>query len=166
MQRAAGLLAVLVVGTGAVLGTVSYLGGEPASVEFEDVQSPNVIVVGEETELQFSVENKNVDPITITAISLDTSLLGGIEVMGVEVNGRALPDRAGEKQDGPMADERMQYTIDREVPDGSLMTVNVIIRGVTPGRYQGDVSVWVESDILGVVPYSRAARTGITLTVQ
>lgn len=166
MQRVAGLLAVLVVGAGAVLGTVSYLGGEPASVAFEDVKRPPMIVVGEETQLQFSIENKNVDPITITAISLDTSLLKGVDVVGVEVNGRALSERAGEKRDDLMAAERMQYKVEREVPDGELMTVTVMIRGVTPGRYKGDVSVWVESDILGVVPYSRAARTGITFTVQ
>ena len=125
MQRAAGLLAVFVIGAGAVLGTVSYLGGEPASVAFEDIKPPAAIPVGGEAPLQFSIENKNVDPITITAISLDTSLLKGVEVVSVEVNGRPLSERAGEKKDDPLAAERMQYKIDREVPDGELMTVTV-----------------------------------------
>ncbi len=155
------LLATCVGGIGAV---ILYLAGEPSEVEVEFAAGQDITLAANAAEpatFAFTIENTNVDPITLTAIGLDTELLDGVAVVATTPAFRPPEERSYPLLGG----DWMEYKYDRQLGGGSKLDVELQFKGLSPGSYSGDLTIWVESDILGF-SITRARHYALDITVE
>lgn len=150
-------LLLLLVVAGVLL--IVYLGGEPNTLEVEAAVPP-AILVSEPAPLAVTIKNISVDPVTIESIALEDTLMDGLTVVSSDP-----PYTKAEERNNIIGGNWQQYTLNRTLSPGEEIVVTLMLQGTTPGQYTGDITVWVEDDILGV-SLARAKHVEMTALVQ
>jgi hypothetical protein len=73
--------------------------------------------------------------------------------------------RTTKERNYPVYGHWNEYQLDRAIFGGEKLTVAITFRATRAGQYSGDVSVWVDSKVLGLT-VSRARRAALNIRVQ
>jgi hypothetical protein len=162
MRRLVGLLTVIIVGAAGGYGGYEMWTGEPNEIRLYLDQSSYVVSVNEPFLLEVEVENVDVDiasDVHVNAVGLDQSLLNGLAVddMTLIIAGQEIPQAPGDWTD---------YKLDQSLAGGGKMTIRYTLRATQPGTYQGDVSVWVDSELVAGIERSKPRAETIRIQVQ
>lgn len=155
------VLTALATCLGLALALLIALAGEPNDIRVRLDANRRTVAANEEFTIQLNVENVSLDPVTLTGVGLDQSLLDGLEVVRTEPPFRAITER-----DYPIYGAWSEFSLTQDMPEGGVLTLTLTLRAAQPGLYEGDVTVWIENDILGIVPVSRARRAPLEIEVQ
>ncbi len=154
------VLGLLCVCVGGVVYFASSLVAETNTIRTEVTLDTETVVVGQTFTITVEVENVDLDAISIRAVGLDADLREGVEVVSIDP-----PFRATEDRSYPVVGDWTEYTLSRRVPGGETITITITLQASQPGFYSGDLSVWVEEDVLGM-DISRARHDKIEFEVQ
>ncbi len=153
------LIAALIVCVVGVILVWNTLAGEPNEIRTNATLDRSIVPVNEPFTLTVELENVALEPVTIKSVGLEDDLLEGARVTDVQPVFRAADVRSF-----PLVGDWTEYPLDRRLLGGSGMTVMVTLQAVTPGAYSGDVSIWVEGELLGITT-ARARRETIEFEV-
>jgi hypothetical protein len=150
------------------LALVLYLGGEPNEIAV-DIQPKTVALTRGDDEplsIEIEIENKSVDAVIISALGLDSKLMDSLEVVDLFVAGNS-ELRKPKERNYPVYGNWTEYKIDQTIPEKKKLYLTLQIKARPDaefGTYSGDLTIWVEDQVLGV-SLSRATRSTITITV-
>lgn len=151
--------ALIVCAIAAVLVWIT-LAGEPNEIRAEATLDRTVVQPNDQFTLTVELENVDLDPVTIKSVGLAEDLLNGARVVDVQPVFRAADARSF-----PLVGEWTEYPINQRILGGDTLTVTLTLHALTPGVYSGDVSVWIEGDLLGMTT-ARARRERVEFEVQ
>jgi len=154
------LLTLLILCLGGVGGVFLTLTGQPNEIRAKVTPATVAVAVSEEVTIELAIENVGLDTATISSIGVDQKLLDGVEVVSMTP-----AYRAARRRDYPLIGAWSDYKLDQQLFGGSVLTVTLVLRGVRPGTYGGDVTVWVESELFGL-PFERARRESLNVEVR
>lgn len=154
------VMVLFAVGTGGIVAVLLTLVGEPGEIRVSAALDRDTVPPNETFTLTVEVENVDLDPVTLKAVGLDADLLGGATVTSVDA---AAGDPA--ERSYPLLGDWTEYPLDRALRGGDKLAITITLVAATPGVYSGDVSVWVEGDLLGIST-SRARRAAVEFDVQ
>lgn len=155
------IVTVLVICVGAVLALLVTLAGEPNDIRIQLDTNRRTVATNEEFTVQVTVENVSLDPVTVNGVGLDRSLLDGLTLVRSDPPFTSITER-----DYPIYGAWSEYALAQDMPEGGVLTLTLTLTGAQPGLYEGDVTVWIENDVLGIVPVSRARREPLEIQVQ
>jgi hypothetical protein len=117
--------------------------------------------------VEFTVQNISTENQTITGIGLEQSLLDNLQVVSVTVNDSPLPTRGAKDRNYPLVGAWTEYSLDElQIAGNERLHVVYSLQAAQPGVYTGDAIVWVKTELFGIIPFSRAYRETLTITVQ
>ncbi|MBN2303639.1 MAG: hypothetical protein JXQ72_04140 [Anaerolineae bacterium] len=145
---------------GSGVGVLRTLGDEPNAIRVTAAIDRTDLVVGDTFIIELTVENVDVDPVLITGVSLENSLADGVQIMTTDPGYRSVKDRSI-----PLVNDWTEYRLDRRLGDGDTLVITMTLMAQQVGTYSGDVSVWVEYELLGW-KVSRARRANVEVTVR
>ena len=157
-----GLLTTIAIAVVAGVGGYDMLTSEPNEIRlFVNLSSP-AIAANDSFTLDVEIENVDVDidsALQVNAVGLSQSLLNGVVVdeMAVIVAGELSVQPPGDWTD---------YALDHDLIGGGKMTIRYTLRATQPGTYQGEVSVWVNSELVLGVTKSKARSESVQIRVQ
>ncbi len=154
------LLVTLAICVGFAVVLVAALRGAPNEIRTQVQVSQGSVASGDTFTIEISIENVNLDAVTITSVGLDDSLLDGFAVVSTDP-----PYRSVSKRDYPLLGAWHEYKLDQTLFGGDTLRVALNVQAVKQGSYSGDVTVWVEGNLLGV-PFERARRDTLEFVVQ
>jgi hypothetical protein len=164
MARGCGILGVIIV-IGlcllVVVATIIHLGTEPGSIHVQATVDKRTVAVGDTFTIEVTVENVDLNSLTITGVGLDEDLLKGAAVQASDPAYRAVKAR-----DYPVYGTWDEFTLDHELAGGRTLILTLTLTATQAGSYSGDVTVWIDSDLLGIVPLARAGRASVHYEVQ
>ncbi len=138
----------------------SLLLAETNEVRVTVHSSADVIPQGQPFTVTVTVENVELDPARISAVGLSSDILDGATVTATE------PELAEvQSRDWYVLGAWDDYVTNQLVLGGDEMVVTFTLTAKQPGAYSGDVTVWVEHDVLGV-RYERPRRERLEFQVQ
>jgi hypothetical protein len=155
------ILTVLVICVGAVAGMLITLASEPNDIRVQLDTNRRTVAANEEFTIAVNVENVSLDPVTLNGVGLDRSLLDGLSVVRSDPPFRSITER-----DYPIYGAWSEFSLDQDMAEGTVFTLTLTLTATQPGLYEGDVTVWIENDVLGIVPVSRARRAPLEIQVQ
>jgi hypothetical protein len=160
------VLAALATCGGGVVAFLLYLGGDPNAIEIleDDFKAPETVALDETFAVEFTVKNVSLDPVTINGVGLDKSLLDGVEVVEISVEDQSVR-LSTEDRNYPLYGDWREYELDRDVPDGDTVAITFMFKATKIGIHSGDLTVWIESDFLGM-PIARARRKALDFDVR
>ena len=153
------LLVIMAICIGVVAMLVTALVGEPNEIRTQVQVSQHNITSGDTFTIEITIENVDLEGVTITSIGMEDSLLDGLVIVSMEPSYRSVKGR-----DYPLLGSWNEYTLDQNLFGGDTLTVTLNVQAVQRGSYSGDVTVWVEGTLLGV-PFERARRDTLEFTV-
>lgn len=154
------VMALFAAGTGGIVAVLLTLVGEPGEIRVSAALDRDTVAASETFTLTVEVENVDLDPVTLKAVGLDADLLDGATVTSVD-----LATGDPEERSYPLLGDWTEYPLERALRGGDKLTITITLVAATPGVYSGDVSVWVEGDLLGIST-SRARRAAVEFDVQ
>lgn len=154
------VMALFAVGTGGIVAVLLTLVGEPGEIRISAAFDRDTVAANETFTLTIDIENVDLDPVTLKAVGLDADLLEGATVTSVDAAAGAPEERSY-----PLLGDWTEYPLDRALRGGDKLTLTIMLVAATPGVYSGDVSVWVEGDLLGIAT-SRARRAAVEFEIQ
>jgi len=155
------ILTVLVICVGAVAGLLITLASEPNDIRVQLDTNRRTVAANEEFTIAVNVENVSLDPVALNGVGLDQSLLDGLSVVRSDPPFRSITER-----DYPIYGAWSEFSLDQDMAEGTVFTLTLTLTATQPGLYEGDVTVWIENDVLGIVPVSRARRAPLEIQVQ
>lgn len=153
-------LALLALLIGGVAAIALYWAGEPNSIQVTVAPSQIQLSAPEQVSFQVRIQNVGLDPVTVTGIGLEPELLAGTRVVGSQPAYRSITQRSY-----PVYGEWQEFRLDTLLSPGATLEVSFTLEGVQPGMYETDLTVWIESDLLGV-QVARAARATLDVEVR
>ena len=144
-----------------VVAAIIHLGTEPNSIRVGARIDKSTVAAGETFTVEVTVENVDLDSLTITGVGLDQDLLKGAAVQSSDPAYRAVKAR-----DYPVYGTWDEFTFDRDLAGGTTLVLTFTLTATQAGSYSGDVTVWIDSDLLGIVPLARAGRDSVRYEVQ
>jgi hypothetical protein len=160
VRRALAVVLVLAVIGGGVAGGLTILSGEPNEIRTTLEPQEITVAAGETFTVELTIENVDLDSVTITGIGIDQSLLDGMSLEQMDPGYRAVEER-----NYPVYGHWSEYKLNRAIFDGDKLTLILTFRAKTAGQYSGDVSAWVETKVMGLTA-SRARRAVLEVKVQ
>jgi hypothetical protein len=160
VRRGLAFVAVLVVIGGGIVGGLNVLSGEPNEIRTTVEPAEITVATGETVTVELTIENVDLDSVNVNHIGIDQSLLDGVSVEQMDPAFRAVKER-----NYPVYGHWNEYQFDRVIFGGEKLTVVITFRAAKAGQYSGDVSVWVDSSLLGLT-VSRARRAALDIRVQ
>ncbi len=161
--KGCGLLIVLVgVLVGCVVGIAAalHIGDEPDTLAVTPLFTPNRVKAGEPFTLTVDIHNIDTAGVTIVGVGLGETLLDGASVQAVEPTFRSVKSHSY-----PYYGDWQEYRVYKYLPADGTLTVTFSLKGLQPGTYTGDVTVWIEGKILGLLKLNRAWREKVTFDV-
>lgn len=155
-----GIVLIVLVVCGVIFAAVSHFIGQPNALRTSLASNTNDLTVGEALTVTLTVENVDVDAVTISGIGLGKSLLKGLSVESIEPRYRAI-----KKHDYPIYGEWSEYALDQTLLGGEKLDITLTLKAIQPGTYSGDITVWVESDFYGI-SMAQARRETLRLKVR
>lgn len=163
-MRGRGILISLVGVVVAAAAGLFYLSGEPNSIAIQVNPQANLVDRAGSLVVNVSIENVSLDPVVIQGVGLDSDLLDGVTVQEVLVDSQPVILNADEKS-YPLYGSWTEYELDSELAGGRTMELTFTLSPQEAGAHAGDVTVWIEEDVVGVaVP--RAARERLDFEVR
>lgn len=154
-------LLVILLACVAIVAVAAYtLVSETNEIRVTVHSSADVVPQGQPFTVTVTVENVELDPVRISAIGLSSDLLDGATVTATEP---ALAEV--ESRDWYVLGAWDDYTTNQLVLGGDEMVVTFTLTATQPGSYSGDVTVWVEKDLLGA-RYERPRHERLEFQVQ
>jgi hypothetical protein len=160
VRRGLAFVAVLVVIGGGIAGGLSILSGEPNEIRTKVEPAEITVAAGETFTVDLTIENVDLNSVNINNIGIDQSLLDGASVEQMDPAYRTVKER-----NYPVYGHWNAYQFDRTIFGGEKLTVAITFRAAKAGQYSGDVSVWIDNDVLGLT-FSRARRVTLDVKVQ
>jgi hypothetical protein len=151
------IVAAFLLGTYVVYST---LAGEPNEIRIDATVDQQVIAANSPFTITVEVENVDLDTVTLKAVGLDEDLLAGATVVSIDP-----ATRTPQENSYPLVGTWTEYPLARRLLGGDTLTVTITLNATTPGVYSGELSMWVEGDLLGINT-SRARRTTLDYEVQ
>lgn len=151
------LVAVCVLAVSAAV----HIGDEPDNIAVAVEMPQDSIAVGETLTLTVTIDNLDLNAVTIVGIGLDTGLLNGVTVQSSEPAYRGTKERSY-----PLYGDWTEFRLSRTLADGETLPVTLTLEGVAPGIYTGDLTVWIEGEVLGFFPLDRAWRDTVEFEVR
>lgn len=158
------MLVLLLVLAALVVAALFYLSGEPNTLAIDVNPQANMITRSESLVVNITVENVGLDPVTITGLGVDADLLDGAVVAETLINSQPVA-LAFEEKSYPLYGSWTEYALDWSLAGGATMDITLSLTSDEVGAYSGDISVWVEDDLLGL-PLARAAREQLAFEVR
>jgi hypothetical protein len=149
--------AALAVCVGVTVMLVVTALGEPNEIRVDLEVTPDQPVAAQPFSVVVDIENVDLDPVTIAGIGLDQDLLDGLTLVSTEPSYRSSEDHSY-----PFLGDWTEYAFDQRLSGGETFTVTLMLQAETAGLYSGDVTVWIETDFLGVT-LSRARRAALEI---
>lgn len=156
-----GIVILLLACCGLVAAAAVHIGDEPNAVSLTAVAEPATTSVGNTVRITVTIENLDLDEVTLVGVGLDESLLDGGLVAGADPGFRGVEQRSY-----PLYGDWSEYRYNRVLQDGETVTIIFTLTAAQRGTFEGDVSAWLEADLLGVFPLDRAVREPVSFTVQ
>ncbi len=154
------LLVILGLCGGSAVGVLRSLADEPNSIRLDVTVEREELVVGDTVLIEMTVENVDVDPVTITGVGLDHELLDGLSLGTIDPAYRSSEDRSF-----PFVGEWHEYAFTRQLQGGETLDIVITLLAEERGSYSGDLSVWIEYDMLGW-EVSRARREELDFQIR
>jgi hypothetical protein len=154
------VLVLLAICAGVVIAAALFLAGEPNEIRTSATTSADVIPLGEQFTVTVNVENVDLEAVRITAIGLSRDILDGASVAATDP-----PVATVQERDLYVLGAWQQYPINQLLLGGTSTEFTFTLTAARPGAYSGDVTVWVENDILGVA-FERARRERVEFEVH
>jgi hypothetical protein len=155
-----GIVLLVLVICGVAVAAALHFVGQPNALRTSLASSTNDLTAGESLTVTITVENVDVDSVTIAGIGLGKSLLKGISLESITPNYRAI-----KKHNYPVYGEWSEYTLDQTLFGGEKLDITLTLKAVQPGTYSGDITVWVESDFYGI-SMAQAQRENLRVKVR
>ena len=147
-----------------VIVVLFYLSGEPNTVAIKVNSQANVIDRSGTLVVNISIENVGLDPITVQGVGLDADLLDNVVVQEILIDSQ--PARLSDDDKSyTIYGSWTQYTLDRELAGGRTIELTFALVPLEAGAHAGDVTVWIEEDMLGM-SLARAARERLDFEVR
>ena len=153
-------LALLALLIGGVAAIALYWAGEPNNIHVTVTPSQIRLSAPEQVSFEVQIQNIGLDPVTVTGIGLEPELLAGARLLGSQPAYRSITERSY-----PVYGEWQEFRLDTLLAPGATLEVSFTLEGVQPGLYETDLTVWIESELLGV-QVARAARTTLDVEVR
>lgn len=174
------VLALLATCAGAIAAVLVFLASEPNEITVE-VTSPRQLAFAagsaDTAAITLLIENDSLDAVTISAVGLDQSLLDGVAVSAIYVKDTPDPvnpdtDRpirlSAKSRDFPLVGELEEYKLNQDMANGQKLYITLVVQPrpdpAAAGSYEGDVTIWVENEVLGL-SLSRAWRETVTIQI-
>ena len=160
MGRAVGLLTVIIVGIAGGYSGYDMWTSAPNEIRLDTILSAPAVAVNEAFTLEIEIENVDVSlEVQINAVGLERSLLNGLTVDSVIVinGGQEIAQSPGNWAD---------YKLDQSLAGGSKMRIRYTLHATQPGTYEGEVNVWVDSEMIAGVTRSKARSESVQIRVQ
>jgi len=122
--------------------------------------SADVIPQGQPFTVTVTIENVELDPVRVRAVGLGSRILEGASVTATEP---ALPEM--QSRDWYVLGTWDDYATNKLVLGGDQMDVTFTLAATRPGSYSGNVTVWVENELLGV-RYERPRHAKLEFKVE
>ncbi len=161
MARGLGLLAVVAVIGAGIVGGVSILSGEPNEIRTTMLPPEITVAPGESFIIELTIENVDLESVDINGIGVEQSLLDGISVLQIDPGYRSIDER-----NYPLLGEWTEYKYDQTIFGGETLTVLITFQANKVGEYSGDISTWIDSNIVGGIQASQARRAELQVTIQ
>jgi hypothetical protein len=155
-----GVFLLFLAACGLIFAVVSQFIGQPNAIQTTLAADKNTLAVGELLTITITVENVDVDSVTIAGIGLNKKLLDGASLETLDPLYRSI-----KKHSYPIYGEWHEYTLDQTLLGGEKLKITLTLKAAQPGTYSGDVTVWVESSFYGV-SMAQARREHIEFKVQ
>jgi hypothetical protein len=147
-------------GGGGVVALLLYMAGEPNTIEMT-LDGPGLAGVNETFQVEITLENVSLEPVTVNAIGLKDDLLNGATLLGSEP-----AYREAKEQDVMLFGTWRYLTYERDLSPGETWVVLLTLQAAgQAGTYSGDVAVWVEDEVLGIT-LERARRETLRFEVR
>jgi hypothetical protein len=155
------ILLIALVVCGCIVGsTLITLAGQPNAIRTSlDTERVNV-AANEQFTVTLTIENVDVDKVTINSIGLDGDLTDGATLVSMSPAYREVKE-----QDYPVFGKWTQYTLDQTLLGGDKLEVTLTFQAGQAGSYSGYIAAWVQRDFMGVA-FEQARRESIKLVVQ
>lgn len=155
------VLGAIVACAAAIVLGIATITGAPNEIRIIQAQvDPRQAAVGAPITITLKIENVELDAVTIRAVGLDARLLEGATLVSTQPVYRGADPRRY-----PVVGEWTEYRLNQRLLGGETLTITLTLTAAAPGVYDGDLTVWVQSNILGV-DFVRARRAEIAFTVQ
>jgi len=154
------LLAALAVGGGGMGAVLLSVIGQPNSIRVRVEPDKTTLAVNESFTVKVTVENVDLEAVTLAGIGLEESLTGGLRVEGTEP-----PYRTAEAREYPVFGKWTEYRLDQTLLGGEKLVFTFTLTATQPGAYSGDVTAWIEDSLLGQ-SFERGRHAKLEFRVQ
>ncbi len=152
------LLTVVAVIAGGVIALLLTLAGQPNAIRMKVEPARAVVPAGQPFTVTVTIENVDLEAVTVSAIGFEHSLSDGVSVTQMDP-----PYRAAKERSMLWLGSWSEYTLDRQVLGGDTLTITFTLVADQPGTYSGQVTVWIQGKLVGM-SIQRARRA--TLSVE